>query len=278
MGSMPTAERTPRIGTFANGMDYVTWGSGHRSLLFIQGGPGSAIPKGLMLRMSQRLFTPYVDAGFTVWVVTRRRHMPRKHTIADMADDYARMIGEELGGKVDVLVGESFGGMIVQYLAALHPDCCGQVALVVTGSRVSDWGKEVDARLARALAEGDVTAAGLAFAEYLLPKSGMKWLRRLVGPIVGRMLTSGRSYPASDVLVETEADEGYDSRPLLPRIEAPVVLICGDRDQFFHKDVVEETAALIPDCTIGWYEGKGHVRVASSRRVARDVLAFVERS
>ena len=278
MGSVPTTDLKPRRGTFRNGMDHVTWGSGPKSLLFIQGGPGSAVPKGIMLRMSGRLFAPYVEAGFTVRAVTRRRHMPPRHTISDMADDYARMITEELGGRVDLVVGESSGGMIAQYLAALHPECLDRAALVVTGAQVSDWGKEVDHRLARALARGDKTGVGAAFAEYLLPRSSMRWLRRLVGPLVGRWLLSGRDYPASDLLVEVESEEDFDSRAVLPRIQAPVVLICGDRDLFFPKDVVEETAALIPDCTLVWYEGLGHVRAASSKRVVQDVLEFVGRS
>ncbi len=67
----------------------------------------------------------------------------------------------------------------------------------------------------------------------------------------------------------------FDARPVLPHIEAPVLLICGDRDQFFPKGVVEETVDLIPDCTLVWYEGHGHIKAATSKRVAHDVLAFV---
>lgn len=70
----------------------------------------------------------------------------------------------------------------------------------------------------------------------------------------------------------------FDSRPVLPRIKMPVLLLCGDRDRFFPTDVVEETVRLIPDCTLVWYAGQGHMKVATSRRVAHDVLAFVNRN
>jgi pimeloyl-ACP methyl ester carboxylesterase len=66
----------------------------------------------------------------------------------------------------------------------------------------------------------------------------------------------------------------FDSRSVLPRLTAPVLLICGDRDQFFTREVIRETAELIPDCRLTWYPGAGHVRAASSRQVPRDVLAF----
>lgn len=199
--------RSLRSGTFANGMEFLTWGSGPKVLLFISGGPGSSIPKGMMAQVSRRWFDPFVEAGYAVWLVTRRRNMPTGHSVADMADDYAQII-----------------------------------------------------------------------AEYVLPGERSRWVRRLVGPWIGRALLSGKNYPPGDFLVEVEAEISFDSRQALPRIEVPVVLLCGDRDQFFPADVVEETAQLIPDCTLVRYEGQGHMKVANSRRVAQDVLAFVNRN
>jgi hypothetical protein len=105
------ANRTSeRRGTFQNGIEYLTFGTGPRTMLFLSGGPGRALPEGLMLRLSRRQFQPYVEAGYTVWSVTRRRHMPAGHTVADMAADCAEAIAEELGGRVDLVVGESYGG------------------------------------------------------------------------------------------------------------------------------------------------------------------------
>lgn len=265
-------------GSFPGGMEFLTWGSGPRSLLFIQGGPGSALPSGMMARLSRRWFDPFVEAGYVVWVVTRRRNMPRGHTVADMAGDFADMISTQFDGSVDLLVGESYGGMIGQHLAARTDVSFGHVALVVSGAEVSDWGKEVDSRLAAAVARGDRVQTGMAFSEYLLPGERTRWLRRVAGPWLGRSLLSGRSYPVSDLLVEVEAEISFDARPQLPRVRVPVVLVCGDRDLFFPREVVEETASLIPDSTVVWYPGKGHVKVASSSRVAHDVLAFVHRA
>ena len=80
--------RDLRSGTFANGMEFLTWGSGPKALLFTPGGPGSAIPKGMMSQISRRWFDPFVEAGYAIWIVTRRRNMSTGHTVADMADDY----------------------------------------------------------------------------------------------------------------------------------------------------------------------------------------------
>jgi pimeloyl-ACP methyl ester carboxylesterase len=84
--------------------------------------------------------------------------------------------------------------------------------------------------------------------------------------------------PVDDVLTETRADLTYDPRPLLPSIQAPTLLVSGDRDRFFTPEIVEETAALIPDCALVWRTGKGHAGTTASRRNPREVLAFVERS
>lgn len=268
----------PRRGTTAAGMEYLTWGVGPKSLLYIPGGPGSALPRGVWARLSRRWFAPFVDAGYAIWYVTRRRSMPTGHSIADMADDYASVVAEHLDGRADVVVGESFGGMVAQYLAANHGEAVDHVAVVVAAAEVSDWGKDVDRRLVSALARKDSAAVGMAFAEYGLPGERARWVRRLVGPWIGRSLTSGKSYPAQDLLVETEAELAFDARPVLSRIEAPVVLVCGDRDRFFPWDVVDETARLIPSCALVRYEGQGHMKVASSKRVPHDVLAYVNRS
>ncbi len=278
MRRVSAVERTARSGTFRNGMEYLCWGSGPKTLLFIQGGPGSTVPQGMMRRMFRRQFEPYLNAGYSVWIVTRRRSMPPGHTITDMAGDYAHVITEEFGGHVDVVVAESFGGMIAQYLAALHPGAFGRIVLVIAAAELSDWGKDVDARMAGAIASGDTGRAGTVFAEYLFPGARLRWLRRLLGPFIGGRLVASSDYPPEDVQTEVRAELSFNSRDVLPRIRPPVLLICGDSDRFFPKDVAAETAGLIPDCTLIWYEGLGHLRVAASSRVARDVLAFVSGS
>ncbi len=278
MTSVPAISQKPRTGKFGNGMEYVTWGSGPKTLLFIQGGPGSsAVPNSMGLRMFRRRLDPFANAGYAVWVVTRRRHMPAGHTVADMADDYAQVINQEFGGRVDLVVGVSYGGIIAPYLAAFHPHSFGHMAMVVAGAEISDWGKDVDSRMGAALARGDAAGAGTVFAEYLLPAMSARWARRLIGLVFGRFIPLGHGCPPGDILVESQAEVAFDARAVLPRIQAPVLLICGDRDRFFPRDVVEETARLIPGCTLVWYKG-GHMRAGSSKRLANDILAFVNRS
>ena len=268
----------PVTGIFSNGMAYARLGDGPKSLIVIPGGPGNQAPGGLTVRMLERQFRPYLEAGYSVWSVARKRGMPKGHSMADIAADYADLISDEFGGRVDLVVGISYGGMVNFYLAADHPDRFDHVDIIVAGYAVGERGKDIDYEFARHLSEGRNGEAMATMLRDLAPS----WLGGTVagplGALAGRF-AFGDTHPefASDVLVEAEAEVACDARDALPRISVPVLLACGDRDVYFPKDVIEETARLIPDCTLRMYEGQGHVRVAGGERVAADVLDFVRR-
>ncbi len=265
--------RKPSRGTFADGIPYVTWGNGPKTLLYIS---GEEAPAGLMLRSFRWLLAPYVEAGYTVWFVGRRHPMPPHHTVADMAEDYAGVIRSEFGGRVDLLVGVSTGGMIGQYLAADHPETFGAIALVVAAAEMTDVGKDVNLRSAQAAARGDLGGAGTALAEVLARGERLRWLRGLVGPVMGRIMLA--ELASEDSVTVARAVNACDSRAILPRIRVPVLLLCTDSDFFFDLGVIQETAGLIPHCTLVLYRGASHPRIAfGSRRVARDVLALATR-
>ena len=187
MTTAPSSTRPAVTGVFSNGMPYLRWGTGPKSLVFLPGGPGSPLPSPRSLRMFGRMYRPYVDAGYTVWVLARRRHLPSGHTISDMAGDVADVIRDELGGRVDAVLGLSYGGLIAQHLAAEHPDRVGSVVLIGAAGRLSDWVRDADFRLAAAAARGDRTDVGLVIAEYLVPGRRLGRLRRLLAPLLGRI-------------------------------------------------------------------------------------------
>lgn len=275
--SRPSREPVPRrTGTSAGGMEYLVLGDGPRTLLNIPGGPGSDLPSGVLGRLTERELRPYLDARYTVWTVTRARHMPPGHSVADMADDHARFVREELGGAVDVVLGQSYGGMIALHLAAQHPDLARAVVLAGAAATLREWGKDVDARWARLRAEGRHNEAGAVFLEYLLPDDRHAGVRRVLGPVAARLFT-GSTTPPGDLLVEAEAELAFDARELLGRITAPVLLLSGEEDEFFSREAVRETAAALADSTLVTYPGRGHMATLSSSDLPRDVLAWLAR-
>ncbi len=259
-------------GRFGNGIEFLAAGEGARTLVWLQGGPGSGFPPSWMMRAFAGSWAPLVDAGFTVWMLTRRRGMPAGHTIADMADDVAEAITSELGGWVDVVVGESYGGMIAQYLAANHPDRLGRLVLSSSAGRFDHRADDADRRGVEAIRDGSRLRAGAALADAMMPGARYRLLRPLMAPLFGWFVTGFGT--GDDPLVEYQAELSFDARPVLPRISVPVLLLAGDRDDVFPKRFVEETAGLIPDCTLIWYQGLGHMRACSSGRVPHDIVAF----
>ena len=83
--------------------------------------------------------------------------------------------------------------------------------------------------------------------------------------------------PAGDLLVEAEAEIVFDARDALPRISVPVLLVSGEHDLFFTKQIVDETVALIPHCTLIRYPGKRHMRSIMGGQLVEDVLEYVQR-
>jgi pimeloyl-ACP methyl ester carboxylesterase len=267
----------PVSGIFPNGMAYLRWGTGPKTLLWIPGGPGNTVPSGMFLsRVLLRAALPLVEDGYTLWVVARKQNMPKGHAMADMAEDYAGLIADELGGKVDLVVGVSYGGVIGFYLAARHPDRFGRIALVGAAYNASEVGKTLDYDFARLRSEGRNGEASALMLRHMAPGLRVPGAARVLGAVMARLMF-GETHPyfASDMMVEAEAEMAFDAREVLPDISVPVLLVCGDADMYIPKELYEETARLIPDCTLRMYEGIGHVGAVRDKRFPQDVLDFV---
>ena len=259
-----------RTGTFPNGVAYAALGTGPRTMLFLPGGLGAAAWE----KAPARDFLPaYATADFTVWWLARPRNMPAGYSIADMADGVAQVIAD-LGGRVDAVVGASYGGLIALYLAARHPESVGKIALLGSTAVIPDQTKALDRRFGEALGNGRFTEAGEAGLEEMPVRSPL--LRRLLAPIVGRMLAS-KDLNGPDVLVEMEAEMAYDARPILPQVTAPVLIVAGSGDILLPREVIEETARGLRDCTVIWHDGENHVRTIKGKRTAVEVLEFLGR-
>lgn len=267
-----------RTGLSAGQMAYVLVGDGPRTVMIMPGGPGSMLPSGPMAMMLTEDWKHYLAAGYRVCFVTRPRNMPIGHSIADMAADYAGFIREVLGGRVDVAVGKSYGGLIAFYLAANHPEAARFVVAAGAAATVPEVGKEVDRRWARLRAEGRHTEAAAVTLEFMMPATRVAWLRRLAAPVMGALFAT-LDVPAGDLLVEAEAECAFDASDVLDhlrRIQGPMMLVYGEEDEYIPRSAFDETAAHIPDCTVVSYPGLGHRAVMSSR-VPQDVLAWVAR-
>ena len=268
-------------GTFPNGMGYLRFGSGAKSLLWIPdpfhsghvepSGPGGAAPKSGYLAMMTRMLRSFVEAGYTIFLVGHKPNLPHGCALADMAEDYAGLIVEEFGGKVDLVVGDSGGGMIGFCLAAQHPDLFANIAIVVAGYTLDEAYKAADLESARLNSAGRRTDAAAVMVSTVFPGLRPPFVARLLASVMGRVMLPAGS---NDLVVGAEALSAFDGREILPTISVPVLLVCGDRDKFVPKEVYEQTADLIPDCTFRLYEGKDHLGALFDKRAPGEILEF----
>ncbi len=263
----------PELAAFGNGMAYARFGEGSKTLLWIPD-PGHAGHTGPYLRFMARVVQPFVDAGYTVLLVGHRPGLRPGCTLADLGDDYAALIAEEFGGRVDLVVGDSGGGMIAMTVAARHPDRFGHIATVAAGRVLSEEVRVANVESARLLAAGRRTDAAEVMVSAMFPQISISWARRALAVVIGRV-----SFPAEvdagDVVAGAEALSAFDGRELLPGIGVPVLLVGGDRDEDVPAAVYRETAELIPEGTLRIYGGKNHLGTIGDPRLAHDILDFV---
>jgi pimeloyl-ACP methyl ester carboxylesterase len=71
-----------------------------------------------------------------------------------MANDYAAVIRDEFnGGPVDV-IGESYGGLIAQHLAANHSELIRHLVIYMSAYKFSQEGASLDMRFAQLASQG----------------------------------------------------------------------------------------------------------------------------
>ncbi|MFC6905620.1 alpha/beta hydrolase [Halalkalicoccus tibetensis] len=235
---------------------YVRVGDGPRTLVFV---PGVTDPlfDGNYPRIAAHLFRRYYHRfadEYTVYVISRPRGLEAGKTIRDMADDYARAIGEEFGSAT--VWGLSMGGCIAQQLAVEHPECVEELVLSVTGTRLSAEGRELTDRMRRRAYDHDWQSIRAMVASEMFPD----WRRYVYPPLtasVGRFTLPKPAVP-SDAWISTEAVLDYDGRRSIGRIDARTLVIGGERDRFFPPAILEETAEAIPGAELAVIEGAKH--------------------
>ncbi|MDJ1370498.1 alpha/beta fold hydrolase [Gulosibacter molinativorax] len=260
-----------RTGTSVSGMEYIVVGDGPKTVLLIPGGPGSEISGGAMASMSASTIRPLSKEGYSVWVATRVRNMPHGHSVADMADDYAKFIRDVIGGPVDLIIGESFGGLVSFYLAANHPEVAKRIVIAGAAAKIAPDIIDIDLRFAEHKAAGRHREAAATLLEYVVEGPRFARLRQLLAPLVVRSMGRMHTSPG-DFVVETAAEARFDATDVLGRIDIPVLIISAEEDRFFPPEAVRATAAAIPRATHIEYSGIGHLRLFSDRRFTRDIV------
>ena len=260
------------MGLLLDAFPYIRIGSGPHNLLVIPGTQVDNVDPGWVVKQTYRAAFATLARGHTLYLVNRKRNLPPDYTGADMAADYVRVLREIGPARV---LGLSGGGLIAQHVALQAPELVEKLALVVAAARLSDEGRRF-AELLIALAEAErwVDIEAELAAGLFVGRGSQRVMRGLMRT-VGKLFVSPPRY-GHDFITTMRADLAFDSRPLLPALRVPTLVLGGSLDPFFPAPLLREAASLIPNATLRIYEGAGHGLVKmQKRRFENDVLAFL---
>ena len=251
-------------------MDYIRFGTGERILVMLPGlGDGLRSVKGTALPMAvaYRGFAK----EFTVYAFSRKNGLPEGYTTKEMAADQAAAM-EQLGiQKADVL-GVSMGGMIAQYLAIDYPEKVGKLILAVTSARPNPVLTESIGEWVSCAKRGDHTAFMDSNVRRIYSEEYYRKNRWLV-PIMGR-LTKPKTYDR--FFIQAEACLKHNAFENLHQIQAPTLVIGGEKDNTLGGEASREIAAEIPGAQLRMYEQWGHGLYEEAKDFNQTVLDFLD--
>ena len=250
-------------------MDYVRFGRGEKVLIMLPGlGDGLTTVKGTAFPMAlmYRIFAK----DFTVYMFSRRNDLPEHFTTRDMARDLAEAM-DRLGIEKADILGVSMGGMIAQYLAIDFPDKVNKLVLAVTSAKpnavllesVEEWITLAESGNHTAFMDSNVRR--IYSSDYYRKN---KWMIPLTGK-----LTKPRSYDR--FFIQANACLEHDAFELLPRIQAPTLIIGGEQDKALSGDASRDLAASIPNGQLLMYSQWGHGLYEEEKDFNKVVLEYL---
>ena len=251
-------------------MDYISFGTGPRVLVILPGlGDGLQTVKGTALPMAlmYRIFAK----DFTVYAFSRKVPLPEACTTRDMARDQAEAM-DALGIEKADILGVSMGGMIAQWLAIDFPQKVGKLILTVTCARPNAILRESVEEWIGFAERGDHTAF---MRSQLLRIYSEDYCRRnmWMAPVVGR-LVKPRSYDR--FFTQAKACLTHDAYDFLPKIQAPIHVIGGERDKALGGDASREIASAIPGAQLRMYPQWGHGLYEEAKDFNGTVLSLLK--
>jgi len=179
-------------------------------------------------------------------------------SMAELADDAARVIAEQAGGAAHVF-GVSMGGMVAQHVALRHPSLVRSLALGCTGpggAAAVRAAPEATRQLLGGDARDPVSAYRNACRVMYSTDFQVRHPEVIEAAVAWRAshLVRGQTFRA-----QWEAIRGHATDDDLARIAAPTLVLHGTGDRVMPIGNGERLAARIPGATLVRLRGRGHL-------------------
>ncbi len=187
-------------------------------------------------------------------------------TVEEHAADAATLL---LDGSRTLLVGSSFGAVVALDLLRTRPELCAGAVLIEPPMAASD---ELAAAPSAFLAEFDRRAA-----EQGGPAAGEFFLRFVLGDAafdrIPRAFQDRSKQKWAEIRADSAALLAYRPRyPKLAAVEAPVLLVGGDRSASYFRATLDALHAALPHARLEIVAGAGHMLHAEAPRKFGDLL------
>jgi len=247
-------------------LDYLTFGSGTKPLVMIQGlntrGIKGAAPS---LAYMYRIFAK----NYKVYLFDRRPVVQEGITVRDMASDIAAAM-DLLGITNADVFGVSQGGMIAQYLAIDRPDLVKKLVLAVTLSRNNDTVKQVVSSWTQMAEQGAMKELVADMAEKMYSDAYVKRYR----PFMPLLTILQKPKDVERFVILAKACLTCNTYEVLDKIKCPVLVFGGRQDKVVTGAASEEIAAKL-GCNIHMYDNLGHAAYEEAKDFHRIVYDFL---
>ncbi len=255
-----------RLQTARTTMDYITFGTGTRPLIMIQGLntrgiKGAAVPLALMYRLFAK--------DFRVYLFDRRQELPDAVTVQELAADIASAMDALEIGRADVF-GVSQGGMIAQYLALDRPELVNRLVLAVTLCRNNDTVEAVIRRWIELTEKGDDRTLVADMAEKMYSDAYLRRYRLLLPLLTAWQKPRDRRR----FITLASACLTCDTYDKLDQIRCPVLVIGGAKDRIVTGEASLEMARRL-GCRVELYPQIGHAAYDEAGDFNRKVYDFL---
>lgn len=250
-------------------MDYLAFGKGKKTFIMIPGlgdglktAKGMAVPFAIMYKMYAK--------DYRVYVFSRKNKLEPGYTTKEMAADVKQAM-DTLGIEKADILGVSQGGMIAQQFAINYPEAVGKLVLAVTSARPNDYIEKVlppwiDMAKRGAFHELMVDNIIKMYTQEYIRKN--KWMLNVAGKF-------GKPKSYERFIIMAEACTNHDCYDLLHTIQAPTLVIGGEKDIIVGSESSGEIAGQISGAKLKMYPEYGHALYEEAKDFNDVVFKFL---
>ena len=190
-------------------------------------------------------------------------------SLRSLAADIAGLMDSLKIDKVH-LVGASAGGIVSLRFAHDFPHLLHSLSLVASTPRLAQTGTSIDTAVWRRTLEEQGTKA------WLLSDAGKRFGPHAAPGLVEWYAEEGAKTSSQVVLALQGCLLGEDLSPLLPQIQAPVLILAASQDEITPMEVQRLMADQLPNAKLQSFDGVGHnMKVEIPEVLAGHVLEFI---